>query len=282
MPAGPPPATPRSGPRVTSSHQPAVDSLEAGRMTRSAGTPDFSTEPHGRSTRNTWNGSPQRELTTNTLSGKLGADHPARQGRLPLPPAPELAAHPHPGTARSRPRQPKPRSQAHDRNGRTGYLRTSSQVRAAPIGIWGGVSPALIADSGQMRPVGYALADDTAAHLYRCQELCGFDTHSSRSARRTRLASPPFSFIAASFSSARQQFSRGHAGGAMSAIRFPGTARFARIVTVAGVLAVLAGVALAAGSPAQPARAIGAAPASRFISVASLSRPARSFPAAAG
>jgi CHAT domain-containing protein len=23
----------------------------------------------------TWNGSPQRELTTNTLSGKLGADH---------------------------------------------------------------------------------------------------------------------------------------------------------------------------------------------------------------
>src|ERR1017187_2216734 len=69
------PATPRSGPRVTSSHQPAVDSLEAGRMTRSAGTPDFSTEPHGRSTRNTWNGSPQRELTTNTLSGKLGADH---------------------------------------------------------------------------------------------------------------------------------------------------------------------------------------------------------------
>jgi hypothetical protein len=28
-----------------------------------------------RSTRNTWNGSPQRELTTNTLSGKLGADH---------------------------------------------------------------------------------------------------------------------------------------------------------------------------------------------------------------
>ena len=27
-----------------------------------------------RSTRNTWNGSPQRELTTNTLSGKLGAD----------------------------------------------------------------------------------------------------------------------------------------------------------------------------------------------------------------
>src|SRR6266700_1900252 len=41
---------------------------------RSAGTPGFSTEPHGRSTRNTWNGSPQRELTTNTLSGKLGAD----------------------------------------------------------------------------------------------------------------------------------------------------------------------------------------------------------------
>src|ERR1019366_313566 len=48
--------------------------------------------------------------------------HPARQGRLPLPPAPELAAHPHPGTVRSRPRQPKPRSQAHDRNGRTEYL----------------------------------------------------------------------------------------------------------------------------------------------------------------
>jgi hypothetical protein len=24
---------------------------------------------------NTWNGSPQRELTTNPLSGKLGADH---------------------------------------------------------------------------------------------------------------------------------------------------------------------------------------------------------------
>src|SRR5258708_32405506 len=42
---------------------------------RSAGPPGFSTEPHGRSTRNTWNGSPQRELTTKTLSGKLGADH---------------------------------------------------------------------------------------------------------------------------------------------------------------------------------------------------------------
>src|SRR5258708_7872691 len=41
---------------------------------RSACNPDFRTEPHGRSTRNTWNGSPQRELTTNTLSGKLGAD----------------------------------------------------------------------------------------------------------------------------------------------------------------------------------------------------------------
>ena len=28
---------------------------------------------------NTWNGSPQRELTTNTLSGMLGADHSAGQ-----------------------------------------------------------------------------------------------------------------------------------------------------------------------------------------------------------
>src|SRR6266567_4902479 len=44
---------------------------------RSAGTPGFSTGPHGRSTRNTWNGSPQRELTTNPLSGKLGADQAA-------------------------------------------------------------------------------------------------------------------------------------------------------------------------------------------------------------
>ena len=37
---------------------------------------------HGRSTRNTWNGSPQRELTTNTLPGKLGADHrPTRRAQ---------------------------------------------------------------------------------------------------------------------------------------------------------------------------------------------------------
>jgi pimeloyl-ACP methyl ester carboxylesterase len=28
---------------------------------------------------NTWNGSPQRELTTNTLSGMLGADQPRAQ-----------------------------------------------------------------------------------------------------------------------------------------------------------------------------------------------------------
>src|SRR5260221_11654173 len=49
---------------------------------RSAGTPAFSTGPHGRSTRNTWNGSPQRELTTNTLSGKLGADHSYDLARL--------------------------------------------------------------------------------------------------------------------------------------------------------------------------------------------------------
>src|SRR6266567_4896322 len=47
---------------------------------RSAGTPGFSTGPHGRSTRNTWNGSPQRELTTNPLSGKLGADQSALAG----------------------------------------------------------------------------------------------------------------------------------------------------------------------------------------------------------
>ena len=29
--------------------------------------------------RNTWNGSPQRELTTNPLSGRLGADQPPRE-----------------------------------------------------------------------------------------------------------------------------------------------------------------------------------------------------------
>src|ERR1035437_11096437 len=38
------------------------------------GTPDFSTGARSRSTTNTWNGCPQRELTTNPLSGKLGAD----------------------------------------------------------------------------------------------------------------------------------------------------------------------------------------------------------------
>src|SRR5437660_6845708 len=41
---------------------------------QSVGTPGFSTGPRSKSVRNTWNGSPQRELTINTLSGKLGAD----------------------------------------------------------------------------------------------------------------------------------------------------------------------------------------------------------------
>jgi hypothetical protein len=39
------------------------------------GTPDFSTGPRSKSTTSTWNCSPQRELATNPLSGKLGADH---------------------------------------------------------------------------------------------------------------------------------------------------------------------------------------------------------------
>src|SRR5207248_10787179 len=39
------------------------------------GTPGFSTGPRGKSTTSIWNSSPQRELTTNPLSGKLGADH---------------------------------------------------------------------------------------------------------------------------------------------------------------------------------------------------------------
>ena len=33
--------------------------------------------PRSKSAMSTWNGSPQRELATNTLSGKLGADHAA-------------------------------------------------------------------------------------------------------------------------------------------------------------------------------------------------------------
>jgi hypothetical protein len=41
---------------------------------RNVGTPDFSTGVLGRLTTNTWNGSPQRKLTANTQSGKLGAD----------------------------------------------------------------------------------------------------------------------------------------------------------------------------------------------------------------
>ena len=44
---------------------------------RSVGTPGFSTGVRGKPARNTWNGSPQRELTNNPLSGKLGADHAA-------------------------------------------------------------------------------------------------------------------------------------------------------------------------------------------------------------
>src|SRR6266571_6165335 len=65
---------------------------------RNAGTPGFSTEPHGRSTRNTWNGSPQRELTTNTLSGKLGADQPARCG-TGRPPGATAGPHPRPSSS---------------------------------------------------------------------------------------------------------------------------------------------------------------------------------------
>src|SRR6185312_9415465 len=42
---------------------------------RNAGTPDFSTGRRSKSTTSTWNSSPQRELSTNPLSGKLGADH---------------------------------------------------------------------------------------------------------------------------------------------------------------------------------------------------------------
>ena len=34
----------------------------------------FSTGPRSKSTTSTWNSSPQRELATNPLSGKLGAD----------------------------------------------------------------------------------------------------------------------------------------------------------------------------------------------------------------
>ena len=43
---------------------------------QNAGTLGFSTGRHDKSVRNTWNGSPQRELTINPLSGKLGADQP--------------------------------------------------------------------------------------------------------------------------------------------------------------------------------------------------------------
>ncbi|MGI8450359.1 MAG: hypothetical protein ACR2MP_24925, partial [Streptosporangiaceae bacterium] len=39
------------------------------------GTPGFSTGPRSKSAMSIWDGSPQRELTTNPLSGKAGADH---------------------------------------------------------------------------------------------------------------------------------------------------------------------------------------------------------------
>src|SRR4029077_5981081 len=50
------------------------------------GTPDFSTGLRSKSTTSTWNSSPQRELTTNPLSGKLGADQPQPVGRDPALP----------------------------------------------------------------------------------------------------------------------------------------------------------------------------------------------------
>ena len=69
------------------------------------GTSGFSTGPRSKSTRNTWNGSPQRELTTNPLSGKLEADqanpHPRPHSR------PHASVRP-PHTLRSRPRSPRP------------------------------------------------------------------------------------------------------------------------------------------------------------------------------
>src|SRR5690349_20543340 len=45
------------------------------------GTPDFSTAPRSKSETSTWNGSPQRELTTNPLSGMFGADQNTSDGR---------------------------------------------------------------------------------------------------------------------------------------------------------------------------------------------------------
>ena len=47
---------------------------------QNAGTPGFSIGRRDKSARNTWNGSPQRELTTNPLSGKLGADQRSQGG----------------------------------------------------------------------------------------------------------------------------------------------------------------------------------------------------------
>src|ERR1035438_2652204 len=49
---------------------------------QNVGTPDSSTGPRNRPTTNTWNGSPQRELTTNPLSGMAGADHRYEVSRL--------------------------------------------------------------------------------------------------------------------------------------------------------------------------------------------------------
>src|SRR5260370_30596825 len=70
----------------------------------SVGTPDFSTGPRSKSTTSIWNSSPQRELATNPLSGKLGADHlrPQRLRAISDPDGLQLAPvhrHPHQHTA---------------------------------------------------------------------------------------------------------------------------------------------------------------------------------------
>ena len=58
----------------------------------------------------------------------------------------------------------------------------------------------------------------------------------------------------------------------MSAFKISGI-RFVRIMTAAGVLAALCGLALTGGLPAEPARAVVAAATSRLVDEASLSGP---------
>src|SRR6185312_9118562 len=65
------------------------------------GTPDFSTGLRSKSTTSTWNSSPQRELTANPLSGKLGADQSAAPARRRTEHPDQQAAGLHPCAAGS-------------------------------------------------------------------------------------------------------------------------------------------------------------------------------------